>query len=175
MSDLLLSLFKLSKSPPSWAVEYRVMLAEWITFDLCTMTSTENCGLHCYIHPLLPEDKKKVSIHGAAFALFLQHKKAESCSGDVMSIQSDTMETKINSFLTLSINVLGGARDKNFPIHEHFICIYHSSWQVCINATWSFFFFFKRMGEILITVEANNLIWFKLVSVSFEKESIYIL
>lgn len=39
----------------------------------------------------------------------------------------------------------------------------------------AFFFFFKRMGEILITVEANNLIWFKLVSVSFEKESIYIL
>lgn len=98
MSDLLLSLFKLNKSPPFQAIEYRVMLAEWITFDLCTMTSTENCGLHCYIHPLLPEHKKKVSIHRAAFALFLQHKKAQSCSGDGMSIQSDTMETKINSF-----------------------------------------------------------------------------
>lgn len=31
------------------------------------------------------------------------------------------------------------------------------------------------MDEILITVEANNIIWFNLVSVSFEKESIYIL
>lgn len=82
MSDLLLSLFKLNKSPPFQAVEYRAVLAEWITFDLCTMTSTENCGLHCCVHPLLPEQQKKVSIHGTAFALFPQRKKAQSCSGD---------------------------------------------------------------------------------------------
>lgn len=75
MSDLLLSLFKLNKSPPFQAIECRVMLAEWITFDLCTMTSTENCGLHCCSHPLLPEQEKKVSIHGAAFALCLSTRK----------------------------------------------------------------------------------------------------
>lgn len=127
MSDLLLSLFELNKSPPFPALEYRVVLAEWITFDLCTMTSTENCGLHCCVHPLLPEDKKKVSIQRAAFAPFHQHKKAQSCSEDVMSIQSDTMETKVNPFLTLSAHMLGVARDRSSPIHEHFICIYHSS------------------------------------------------
>lgn len=65
-------------------------------------------------------------------------------------------------FLTLSTSAQGVAGDENFPIHEHVICIYHSSWQACINANRGLFLprlfplLLKRMDEILTSVEADS-------------------
>lgn len=67
MRDSLLSPFSFNASPPS-----QLLLTElrWqrLTAELCTVTSAENCGLHCCLHPLLPEDEKKVSTQRAASA-----------------------------------------------------------------------------------------------------------